>query len=170
MKKPEKDQSRGSSEAQGDAGLERRLQNLAPRWKKGKSGNPAGRPKGSKDGLRACLKRKLRAAAPDELKAIVNQFGMEDPASVADALVTRLISDAANGGQAAIRLCLEQTEQPQSARGLDAPPVTINLIAPPAPALDAVFEVEVPSPGAPRIEPATAERAALPIDSSDNPT
>ncbi len=40
--------------------------NWKPPWKKGKSGNPNGRPKGAKDGLDAHLRRQLTKNAPED--------------------------------------------------------------------------------------------------------
>ena len=68
-----------------------RTDNLIP-FKPGQSGNPAGRPKGSPDGLRARLNRALRRRALPEIVARWKAAGMdlEDP-TVAEVIVERLL-------------------------------------------------------------------------------
>ena len=56
--------------------------NLKPPWEPGESGNPNGRPKGSKDGPRAQLNRLLRQdASPDLLKRFAVKLGEMDDKS-----------------------------------------------------------------------------------------
>ena len=71
----------------------------APQWEKGQSGNPKGRPKGTrKDRLGKLMDNVLR----DKLK--------ENDGYLAEALATRLIALARKGSLKAIELILERTE------------------------------------------------------------
>ena len=94
---------------------------MMPPWQPGQSGNPAGRPKGLKDGIRGHLNRLMDKRAPAEiLKALMDKSLDLDDGTYADA-ITHMLSIAALTGKpadrlAAIRVILEQTEDPRVKR------------------------------------------------------
>ena len=102
------------SEEQGDKHGERpQNKHLAPRFVKGKSGNPSGRPKGLKDGIRARLNRLLRKQAPDKVIAQLRKQGIDvEEGSFAEALAAVLSVRALQGEAPAMKMLLEQTEVP----------------------------------------------------------
>ena len=90
---------------------------LKNRYKPGQSGNPNGRPKGQKDGLRAHLNRLLQTQAPDvvvdKLKAYglkVNGRGRVTSNAAAIAGVVTLM--AQQGNPETIKIIERQTEKP----------------------------------------------------------
>lgn len=80
-------------------------------WKPGESGNPAGRPKGSKDGLRAHLRRYLLKHPEAQLKDILARFDIKD-GTIAEGLTRVLLHKAASGEDAALKMVFDQTEEP----------------------------------------------------------
>ena len=113
------------------------IPNLVPHhFKKGQSGNPAGRPKGSKNGLRARIQAQLKKRPNATLATILKMMGVRArPSDNAEALAQILLGIAIGPGLqepkdrlAAIKIILEQTEKPltQSIQ-LDTSPVTFIL-------------------------------------------
>jgi len=102
--------------------------NLMRPWEPGQSGNPDGRPKGSKDGLQAKVRRLLRTRASSEVKAILDKYGysVDDP-TYADAISIVTVYQALQGDIAAIKLLKEMDEDeaqtPQEGK------VTINILS-----------------------------------------
>ena len=87
-------------------------ENLTP-YPKGVSGNPNGRPKGRKTGLRARLIQELEKDGDLEVVKKLKQFGIDltndDVAVVIAYVVTR---KAQRGDMHAVKLIAEQTELP----------------------------------------------------------
>lgn len=82
-------------------------------YKPGQSGNPAGKPPGTRDGLRACLNRKLREKPNQDALAILESLGARlEGVSNADVLASVLIEKASSGDTAAAKLIADQTERP----------------------------------------------------------
>lgn len=81
-------------------------------FKPGQSGNPAGRPKGCKNGLRAQLLRLVKNAPTGSLKKVAEEYGIGDAATVAQVIVAVLSARGAGGDLQAIKLMFEQTEEP----------------------------------------------------------
>lgn len=96
----------GTSEQRGNNG------NLVP-FKPGQSGNPAGRPKGAKDGLRATLRKRLKSA-PEGMMADVLKTFQIDPKDKqnADVIIDVLMYKIAGGDIQALKLVFDQTEEP----------------------------------------------------------
>jgi hypothetical protein len=110
-------------------------------FKPGQSGNPAGRPRGSKDGLRARINRVLRREPDANIMAIAKDLGIADVDSVADVIAQAMAVKASQGNVQAAEMILKHTEVPMG-RTDNTCPITINLVAPPVQALDTAFEVE----------------------------
>ena len=85
----------------------------ANQFQPGESGNPAGRPKGSKDGLRACLRRELDKAPSQDIMATLQKrgIGLDDP-TCAGAIAAILVEQATEGDLNAIREIFRQSEPP----------------------------------------------------------
>ena len=87
--------------------------NLKPPWKPGQSGNPGGRPKGAKTGLRCRLMQMLDQAAPEEIVRVLEAAGVKlddkDKAAVIAEVVGR---SAMKGDMDAVRIIVSQTELP----------------------------------------------------------
>lgn len=120
-----------------DRSIEAGLRNITPhQFKPGVSGNPAGRPKGSRTGIRYRLEKLLRRRPPEEAVGLLLQQGCNvRPEDIAEALAYRLIHAGLTGDVSAIRTMLEQTEEPIKQRlsheGPEGGPV--NFILPPMP-------------------------------------
>ncbi len=81
-------------------------------WEEGQSGNPAGRPKGSKDGLRAQLNRLLKKMAPEHAIQVCANMGFEvDGGTVAAALAARLTGLAFRGEPADCLRAIDKIEK-----------------------------------------------------------
>lgn len=79
----------------------------------GQSGNPAGRPKGAKDGLRATLRKKLKAAPDGMMADTLKALGIDlTDKKNADAVVEMLLFKVARGDIQALKLAFDQTEEP----------------------------------------------------------
>ena len=96
----------GSSEHSGNT------DGLIP-WKPGQSGNPAGRPPGAKDGLRATLRKRLKSAPEGMMADVLKTFKI-DPKDKqnADVIVDVLMYKIAGGDIQALKLAFDQTEEP----------------------------------------------------------
>jgi len=82
-------------------------------FKSGKSGNPKGRPKGAKDGLRAYINRILRKDARPEILELLKKKGVDlDNGSNSAVIAFALIKTAQAGDVSAIKLIFDQTEVP----------------------------------------------------------
>jgi len=92
-------------------GTEKRLANLIP-FKEGESGNPSGRPKGSKN-LSTILKEMLEA----EIDVVVD--GKKEKKAFKDVIIRKLIQKANNGDLRAIREIFDRVE--------GKPKETVNL-------------------------------------------
>ena len=88
--------------------------NLTPyNFKPGQSGNPKGRPKGAKDGLRAYINRALKKDARPEILELLKNKGVDlDSGSNSAVIAFALIKTAQAGDVSAIRLIFDQTEVP----------------------------------------------------------
>ena len=87
--------------------------NLTPPFKSGKSGNPKGRPKGAKDGLRARLNRILDKNARPEILELLKKRGVNLASKSNSAVIAFALIKAAQAGDvSAIRLIFDQTEMP----------------------------------------------------------
>lgn len=85
--------------------------NLTP-FQPGQSGNLEGRPKGSKDGLQAKVRRLLRTKAPAEVVKILRNYGYEpDDPTYADAVSIVAVHQAMQGEIPAIKLLKEMDEE-----------------------------------------------------------
>ena len=86
--------------------------NLVP-FPKGQSGNPAGRPKGAKDGLRATLRKRLKSAPEGMMIDMLKVLGV-DPKDKqnADVIIDVLLYKVAQGDMQALKLAFDQTEEP----------------------------------------------------------
>lgn len=111
--------------------------NLAKPFVQGKSGNPAGCPKGVKHGIRARLRKMLASPAPaqflDELLDVGLELTEKDCADVVAAVLTK---QAMSGDQGAMKLALDHTERPMKQvvgleGGEDGSP--IQFVLPPMP-------------------------------------
>ena len=82
-------------------------------FKPGQSGNPNGRPKGAKDGLRAHLIRQLQKKAHPGIIELVEELGvdLENPTNAA-ALSVLLLDSSAKGDIRAAKLIADLTEIP----------------------------------------------------------
>lgn len=84
----------------------------APLFEKGQSGNPRGRPKGSKTGIRASLRRLLKTNAPDaalgKLKATRIDVG---DGTIEEAIAAVLAIKAMAGDLGAVKEIAKQTEK-----------------------------------------------------------
>jgi len=86
--------------------------NLTP-WKPGESGNPNGRPKGRKTGLRARLLQALDREGDDQILKKLDDFGVKlDDPDVAGVIAYVLAKRAQQGNLHAIKIIVEQTELP----------------------------------------------------------
>lgn len=82
-------------------------------FQSGQSGNPAGRPKGAKDGLRATLRKKLKAAPDGMMADTLKALGIDlTDKKNADAVVEMLLFKVARGDIQALKLAFDQTEEP----------------------------------------------------------
>lgn len=82
-------------------------------FKSGKSGNPKGRPKGAKDGLRARLNRLLDKNARPEILDLLKKRGVKLSSKSNSAVIAFALIKAAQAGDvSAIRLIFDQTEIP----------------------------------------------------------
>lgn len=87
--------------------------NLKPPWEPGESGNPNGRPKGSKDGPRAQFNRLLRQDAnPELLKKFAKKLGETDDKTNATLMAHVLFTLILKGDIAAIKEGFAQAELP----------------------------------------------------------
>ena len=85
--------------------------NLIP-VKKGEVRNPKGKPKGTKDGIRAQLNRLLRNNPNASLRDLLKKQGINlDKRPNSEGLATILLQDAFKADLKAIDMVLEQTEQ-----------------------------------------------------------
>lgn len=105
------------------------VDNLIP-YEPGQSGNPAGRPKGAKDGIRAQMGRILKSKAPEKLIKALGDKGLAmGDGNFADVLAARAITKAATGDVAALRYVSEQTEKalpkPFEHTGQDGGPIEV---------------------------------------------
>ena len=100
-------------------------------YKKGQSGNPAGKPKGVLNGPRACIRALLRQMAPDEAVEAFKTYGYDiNSPSNADILAIVLLEKAINGDIAAIKEVYAQVESPlKQTIEHDVSSDTIQLIA-----------------------------------------
>lgn len=78
------------------------MENLHPPFEPGQSGNPDGRPKGAKDGLKARVRAYLRKKPDAQLGEVLQEFGIdiEDRTNadvLADLFVRRALMDLAQG-------------------------------------------------------------------------
>lgn len=82
-------------------------------WEPGQSGNPAGRPKGAKDGLRATLRKRLKSAPEGMMADVLKRFQI-DPKDKqnADVIIDVLLYKIAHGDIQALKLVFDQTEEP----------------------------------------------------------
>lgn len=102
-------------------GKSKGLENLVM-WPPGQSGNPAGRPKGAKHGLRARLTQALnKQVTPDILAALKAEGISLDDRENAEALAAVLIKQALDGDIQSAKLIADQTESPM--------PKSVNLDA-----------------------------------------
>ncbi len=86
--------------------------NLKP-FRPGQSGNPKGRPKGSKTGLRARLQRVLDKQANADILQILQAKGIElEGKDNAEVIAHVLNREAQKGNIQAIKMIAEQTESP----------------------------------------------------------
>lgn len=93
-------------------------QNLIP-FKPGVSGNPNGKPVGSKWGLRAHLNHILRKRLPGNVIDMLKAKGLElDDKTYAEVIAYVLAVKAAEGDLAAARLVADQTEVPTNKEGI----------------------------------------------------
>ena len=102
----------GRSNGNGSSEHRHNTDGLIP-WKPGESGNPAGRPKGAKDGLRATLRKRLKSA-PEGMMADVLKTFQIDPKDKqnADVIIDVLMYKIAGGDIQALKLAFDQTEEP----------------------------------------------------------
>lgn len=109
----------GNGRSNGDGPSEQHQNSPDPDWlkafefKPGQSGNPAGRPKGAKDGLRATLRKRLKSA-PEGMMADVLKTFQIDPTDKqnADVIIDVLMYKIAGGDIQALKLVFDQTEEP----------------------------------------------------------
>jgi len=86
----------------------KKKQSEATRFKKGKSGNPSGRPKGAKDGIEANLRRILEKAPPKAVWEKLKKLGIKDArGSNAKAIAETLVLMAIRGDIQAMKLVKE---------------------------------------------------------------
>ena len=95
--------------------------NLKEPWKPGESGNQDGRPVGSKNGIRAHLKRLLNSTAPEKWKKAIKKKGFDcDSGEIAEVFASKLIITAIEKNNShSQKMILDQTEE--------ALPKAINL-------------------------------------------
>ena len=101
-------------------------------WKPGQSGNPKGRPKGAKTGLRARLARLLNNTAPDKWAEIIKAYGFKmDDATIADVVGMNLVREAICGDNPvpAAKLLFEQTEY-KLEEGKQSAEVNVTVVSP----------------------------------------
>lgn len=92
-------------------------------WKSGQSGNPAGRPKGAKDGVAACLRRvlakKANSLTPDDIKRAKL---VTTKATVADVVAAVATHKAIKGSARHLQIVLDFTEpKPKQTHELTGP-------------------------------------------------
>lgn len=86
---------------------------LRPPWQPGESGNTNGRPKGSRDGLRAHVMRRLRKRPSRRVIDRLKTEGITlDDKTFAEALAAVLVEAGTQGDMGAIKLIMNQTEPP----------------------------------------------------------
>ena len=84
----------------------------AKEFKAGESGNPAGRPKGAKDGLRAQLRRLLKSKAPPQAIAKLKASNIDCGEDTMGAAIMGVLSaKALSGDLGAIKEVVKQTEK-----------------------------------------------------------
>jgi len=98
-------------------------------FKPGEISNPNGRPKGSKDSLKAKVRRLLRTRAPSEVEKILKNYGYEpDSPTYADAVAIVAVHQAMQGEVPAIKLLKEMDEDNNTPIPQDGK-VVVNVIA-----------------------------------------
>ena len=88
-------------------------ENLNPPWEKGQSGNPDGRPKGAKDGLRAAFMRDIRKDAPADMVAYIRAKGIDiESGANTDIISLAIVRSACKGDIESVKTILKETELP----------------------------------------------------------
>lgn len=107
--------------------------NLIP-FRKGKSGNPSGRPRGSKN-VSTQLKKLIGKAAPEDVansKIIADFAGHLKRPTMADAIAVRLLSEAVKGNIKAIKEINDRLEgkarQAVEVSGSEGGPLVIEYV------------------------------------------
>ena len=126
--------------------------NLKP-WPKGVSGNPKGKKKGTKHGLRATVNRILRRNAPEQWQVALRMKGLsiKDP-KISDMITLSMVREAIEGDNpvSAAKLLFDQTEKPLKDEATQQP-VIINVVAPTA--CEAIeYQDAIPVEGRPLID------------------
>jgi len=84
-------------------------------WKPGQSGNPKGRPKGSRNSPRSQLRHLMAKKAPEAALAQLRKAGVQiDDETFAAVLAARLVIDGIAGSAKAMRIIFDQLEMPLS--------------------------------------------------------
>ncbi len=89
-------------------------------YEPGQSGNLNGRPKGAKDGIRARLIRQLKKMAPEKVIEKLQEKGIKWTSKTnAGVIAAILVHYAETGNMAAMKMVLDQTEEPLGKDGGD---------------------------------------------------